>query len=507
MQKKIERTNPEYDLHRKRWEFYLRSFMGGQDYIDGHYLTRYLSESDNEYNRRLDLTPLDNHCKNLVNIYSSFLWRVPPTRSFNSAAKNPALDSFLKDADLDGRSFNAFMREAQVWSSVYGHVWIMVDKPKSNAGTRAQELEQEIRPYVNMYTPENVLDWRYERTESGRFKLVYMKIMEMVDRLDETETISYYRVWKEDTVELWMSGDEEEQMIQNEPNPLGRIPAVFLPAQHSTIRGIGTSDLSDAAYMQRAIYQELSEIEQLIRISNHPTLVKSHSTDASAGAGAIINMPDDLDANLKPYQIQPSGQNLDAVRNSIDDKVQSINRMAHMGAVRGTQAITQSGVAMQTEFQLLNAKLSEKADILELCEEHLWHLFCDWQGITADVEVFYPDSFDLRDYDKELIFLQQMRSTGVKSVTLAMEIDKKISDLILDDEVLAQAHKEIEEKASVLGDFSDKTQIYSYHIDAGVVTPNEVREKIGLDDIEGGDVLIEAKEEDPNEGAGNVGQF
>tara|TARA_R110002153_G_scaffold2626_4_gene12672 strand:+ start:17 stop:550 length:534 start_codon:yes stop_codon:yes gene_type:complete len=177
-----------------------------------------------------------------------------------------------------------------------------------------------------------------------------------------------------------------------------------------------------------------------------------------------------------------------------------------MGAVRGTEAMTMSGVAMQTEFQMLNAKLSEKADLLELAEEQLWLLFCDWQEITADVEVFYPDSFDLRDYDKELMFLQQLRSTGVKSATLAMEIDKKIADLILDDEVLAKSHTEIEDKASVLGDFSDKTQIYSYHIDAGVVTPNEIREKIGLDDVEGGDTLIEPKEEG-SEPAGNVGQF
>ena len=53
---------------------------------------------------------------------------------------------FLKDADLDGRSYNAFMREAGKWASVYGAVWVFVDKPTSNAGTRAEELQQEIRP-------------------------------------------------------------------------------------------------------------------------------------------------------------------------------------------------------------------------------------------------------------------------------------------------------------------------------------------------------------------------
>ena len=123
--------------------------------------------------------------------------------------------------------------------------------------------------------------------------------------------------------------------------------------------------------------------------------------------------------------------------------------------------------------------------MLELAEEQLWQLYCEWQNITADIEVFYPDSFDLRDYDKELMFLQQLRATGIKSTTMAQEVDKRIADLLLDDEVLVKAHTEIERNTETVGDFSDKTQIYSYHIDAGVVTPNEVREKIGLEDIEG----------------------
>jgi hypothetical protein len=254
---------------------------------------------------------------------------------------------------------------------------------------------------------------------------------------------------------------------------------------------VGISDISDVAYMQKAIYQELSEIEQLIRISNHPTLVKTYDTDASAGAGAIINMAEDMDAGLKPYQMQPSGGNLDAIRASITDKIESINRMAHMGAVRGTEAITQSGVAMQTEFQMLNAKLSEKADILELAEEQLWGFYCNWQEHnTHEVGISYPDSFDLRDYAQELQFLQQIRASGVKSVTMLREVDKQIADLVLDDEVLAMAHEEINENTVAIGDFSDKTQIYKYHIDSGLVTPNEVREKIGLDEVSGGDELL-----------------
>ena len=103
---------------------------------------------------------------------------------------------------------------------------------------------------------------------------------------------------------------------------------------------------------------------------------------------------------------------------------------------------------------MLNAKLSEKADLLELAEEQLWQLFAEWQEVTPDVEVFYPDAFDLRDYDKELVFLQQMRSSGVKSVTLMQEVDKQIADLVLDDENLAKAHVEIEASGQTLGLFT-----------------------------------------------------
>lgn len=449
----ITYTHPDYDDYKEQWEFHLRSYLGGQHYRDGNYLVNYLNEDKNEYSRRLDLTPLDNHCSNVVHIYSSFLWRNPPTRQFNSIDGAPWLEQMVRDADLDGRSINNFMKEAQQWSSVYGHVWVTVDKPKSQAGTRAEELGQGIRPYLNLYTPENVFDWKWERTESGYNKLVYLKLRESIIRHNSTDTTVHFRVWTEDTVKLYEVTSDQETLIEEMDNPIGVIPAVYVPAARTTTRGIGKSDINDIARTQKAIYNELSEIEQLIRISNHPTLVKTFDTDATAGAGGVVNMSDDTDAGLKPYMLQPSGANLASVMDSIERKTESINRMAHLGAVRGTDAVKQSGIALQTEFQLLNARLAEKADLLELAEEQLWRFICIWQDATPDVEVFYPDSFDIRDYSNELVFLQQARASGVQSPTFTREVDKMIADLILDDDELKKAHDEID-SARQLGDFS-----------------------------------------------------
>lgn len=449
----ITYTHPDYDDHKDQWEFHLRSYLGGEHYKDGNYLVRYLNEDKTEYSRRIDLTPIDNHCANVIHIYSSFLWRNPPTRNFNSLEGSPILDHLIRDADLDGRSLNAFMKEAQIWSSVYGHVWVVVDKPKSQAGTKADELGQGIRPYLNLYTPENVFDWKWERTLSGRSKLTYLKLREEILRENATESTVFFRVWTEEKVQLFEVSNDQERLIEEMDNPIGVIPAVYLPAARTVTKGIGKSDLADIAVMQKAIYQELSEIEQLIRISNHPTLVKTFDTDATAGAGGIVHMPDELDAGLKPYMLQPSGGNLQAVMDSIERKVEAINRMAHLGAVRGTDAVKASGIALQTEFQLLNSRLAEKADILELCEEQLWQFICIWQDVMPDVEVYYPDSFDIRDYPNELQFLQQARASGVQSATFVREVDKMIADLVLDDEELAKAHEEID-SARALGDFA-----------------------------------------------------
>ena len=55
------------------WNFHYRSYLGGDDFSLGNFLNRYILETDEEYLKRLDFTPLDNHCRNVVQIYSSFL--------------------------------------------------------------------------------------------------------------------------------------------------------------------------------------------------------------------------------------------------------------------------------------------------------------------------------------------------------------------------------------------------------------------------------------------------
>ena len=143
---------------------------------------------------------------------------------------------------------------------------------------------------------------------------------------------------------------------------------------------------------------------------------------------------------------------------TIDTKVQAIDRITHMGAVRGTEKTVNSGIALQTEFQLLNARLSEKADYLQNTEEQIFDLYAKWQGTTFDGEIIYPDSFDLRDYASDLQFLQQAKASGVISDTFIKEVDKQIARAVVDDdEKIANIDAEIDAKPRPIGQFSTPT--------------------------------------------------
>jgi hypothetical protein len=449
----IENQHQHYKGMMPRWEYFIRSYLGGKEYQDGKFLQPYQLEFENEYHKRINFTPLDNHCRNIIDIYSSFLFRVEPVREYGSLTEDMSVEQFKDDADLEGRSFNALMREAQRFASIYGHVWLLMDKPSTNVMTRAEELDQGIRPYLNIYTPENVLDWHYTRNDAGYYYLDYLKIRE-----EQTAEGEYYKLWyldKIDCVFVSSTNRDEPKLISSLPNPLMKIPAVILYNQRSPMRGLGVSDLTDVADLQKAIYNEFSEIEQIIRLSNHPSLVKTKDTDAGAGAGSIIEIPENLDANLKPYILQPNGSNLDGVLRSINHKVEAINRLTHVGTLRATAERVQSGIALRTEFELLNARLSEKSKLMELAEEQIWRLFAEWQETVFDGEIEYPESFDIRDWATDLELLQQAKASNIKSATFAKEIDKQIARTVIeDDTTLEQIDFEIDGGTEVVGEFA-----------------------------------------------------
>lgn len=408
-------ANTLHNTYRDRWQFYLESYMGGDEYRQAGHLTRYVNETPQEYQARLDVTPLDNHCKSVISVYTSFLFREEPDREMGSLEYDSTVESFLEDADMDGRSLNQFMKDASIWANVFGHCWIIVSKPDVGAVTRADELTSGVRPYVNLLTPLTVIDWRWKRTAMGSYQLEYIKYIE-----DVNDTITTIKKWTTTEIKTYTVDSLAKTVLSEETvaNGLGKIPAVLCYATRSPVRGIGASSISDIADHQKKIFNELSEVEQSIRLNGHPTVVKTPDVEMSAGAGSIALMPDNLDPGLKPYMLNVS-TDIAAIYNSIQASVAAIDKMANTGAIRTTEVREMSGIAMRTEFELLNAKLAEMADNLELAEEHLWQFYAEYQGQVWDGEIEYPGSFNIQDVDTDVARLKTAKEAATDPRVLA----------------------------------------------------------------------------------------
>ena len=438
----------DYEAQYQRWQFLIASYLGGHEYRLGKYLTRYVYESDSEYYQRLLSTPLDNHVKNVVHTYNSFLYRHPVKREYGSIANNPELDAFLDDADLEGRDWESFMRDVNIMATVFGHSLVLLDRPNSNAGTKAEELAQGIRTYAVHYTAPNVLDWEYTRLPSGHYELTYLKLLEIQNRAYGHPTEYYIREFTKDMVQLSVYLPEQKkdkiQLVEQQPNELGKIPAVFVYAQRSPSKGIGVSDIGDIADTQQALVNMATEIEQLIRLQNHPSLVKTADTDAAAGAGAIITVPNELDPGLKPMLLQPTAQSIEGILQSMEHHIQAIDRMAHLGSVRAIETRQMSGAAMLSEFILLDQRLSEKAKNLELAEEQIWRLWAEWQGQAFDGEITYPETFHVRDKAMDMDILLKASQTNPADPRVKRAIDKKLLDILLDQDEIKELDNEMQ---------------------------------------------------------------
>lgn len=428
----LSSTHQLYLKYRDRWQFLYESYVGGKEYRDAGHLTRYQLENDGEYQKRLYNTPLDNQCQSVIQTYISFLFRQEPDRDFESWAGRWDVEEFLKDCDYEGRSFDDFMKQVAIWSGVFGHCWVVLTKPNVGATTQQQEMEEGVRPYINLMTPLVVSDFTWRRKPTGAYELVYLKyVEEVIDR------IQVVKVWRPDTIETWeMNQIERTANIRSvEPNDLGLIPAVLIYNERSIEKGIGVSVINDIADVQKMLYNMNSENEQAIRLGTHPTLVVPPNAQVGAGAGALIILEQGSDPGLNPYALEFSSSAVGSIHSTQDKLIQAIDRMANTGGIRATASREMSGVALETEFQLLNARLSTVADNLELAEEQIWTLFGIYQGLTWDGEIKYPDSFNVRDTNREIQELVSAKSAATDPIVLRV-IDEELLEILGEEEEL-----------------------------------------------------------------------
>ena len=438
--KELLAVHPTYKDFLDEWKFFINSYLGGKFYRDGDYLLRHPFESLENYKRRKDIAYFYNYCAPIIDLFTSYLTKDQPQRSYGKLSSDEVVpprkpktlfDSFWWDVDFNGTNFEQFMREAQRYASIYGMVSIIVDKPTLKVKTQAEALKQDIRPYVTIIIPENILDWKYVRLPNGKMALDMIKIKEGEGQ---------YRIWTRTSWESWEvpKANHAPKKTGSGEHGLGQIPIVDLYNKKSLIRRVGVSEIQDIADINKNIYYFCSDAKEIIENTAFPMLTVPEEKgggdeeEQAVGPKNILTFDPEL-PNSKPEWLEPPHSSLQEIREWIQQDAQEMVRIAKMGGLRNTETSVQpwSGVSIEAQERQLYSSLAEKASNAEQAELDILNLYAKWEETSFEGKIEYSRTFATRDLTISLNNAISAGTARINSLTFEKERQKKIVDTSL----------------------------------------------------------------------------
>lgn len=412
------------------YEFFRRSYEGGSAYRDGDYLIQHAREKDEDYKNRKEQSSFVNFCGDVVDIYNSHLFKEEPKREFKS--KSVMLDSFLEDADLEGRTWSTVMRELSKMAGYYGVMGAIIDKPQGNGEkSKGEEQTKGIRPYIAPYSPLSIWDWKYERID-GIMTLTYLLLEEDTDGGDPQ-----VMEWTREDWKLWeKTGDESKYALEDSGiNSLKEIPFILLRNRDSFKKMAGVSDISDIATVNRRIYFLDSDALEIIDNCAIPIFEGSIEAMGNKDQEVIVSTTSMLkrpEGGLGEgfRWIEAPHTSLAQILAWRNSAIADIKWMAKTGQGDAQKQTGESGVALELRFQQLSALLSGKAENAESFETKAFYFIGRWENSEIDATIEYPRKFGIRDMQHDLDTAIESKMV-VTSPTFQAEIGKSFALKIL----------------------------------------------------------------------------
>ncbi len=465
----LEKVNNEYKAWLPEWQFFIRSYFGGKHYKDGNYLLKHAFESSTNYTRRKSIAYFYNYCQPIVDIFVAHLYKPSHERDYGNLTDNVLFKNFLENADYDGTSYEEFFKTAERFASIYGRVTIVVDKPSVSTSTVAEAQEQDIRPYLTLVTPENVLDWEYIRLNTGRTVLNWIKIREFVS--DEKTS---YRIWFRDHWELWeITKDGKVTQVSGDTHDIGEVPVVNLLNKRGSIgtRMLGQSDIQDIADVNKNIYYLCSDAKEIIENTAFPMISMPYENqgggaeEKETGPKQILEF--DPETQHRPAWLEPPHSSLSEIREWIMQDMKEIFRIANLGGMINVETSKQpwSGPGQEIQGNRLTAAMAQKADFAEEGELAVLSLWAKWQGIAFDGKIEYQRDFAIRDITIALQNSMNAQKAVINSAMFVKENQKKI--------VSSALPKLSEEKRKAIFAEIDAAEVVTIPVENGDNTSND----------------------------------
>ena len=402
----IKQTNDVYNDNSNDWFFYQQSYIGGRRWITTENLFRHSREDQDDYVTRLKRATFVNYCRPIIDIYTSFIFGVETSIARNT--EDELYRQLIFDADFQGHSMHNFMETVATFSQVFGYVGIVVDMPKTDIQivSMADLQASELRPYCTMYDALNIMDWSTDKHNQLNWIRLREQTSDTSDPfIDDVSGLDYqYRTWTKDE---WFVHDQDGNMVDAGEHHLGVVPFISVKFKdHPIDNWVGLSQLTDIAPLNRLLTNTVSYIEEFTSKQAFPFLATpddpiqagiQQEEEQIISASNVYQFP--AGAQPPQYVSPPTDPAAFMKMFASDYLVKEMLRLSHL---EFRELAEQSGIAKQYDFHQLNQVLVRFSRTLESAETKIARLFEKWMDKDVDLEVDYPDDFNVRPMDSLL---------------------------------------------------------------------------------------------------------
>lgn len=441
--KLADRKHPLYEDNIGKWDFYFDSSTGGDNILNGQYIETHRLEDAQDHTQRVDRAYFLNFCDAIPSIYNSYIFKERIERPPNEAIKY-----FRNNVDGRGTSISDFVKRAGYFASIYGVIHAIIDMPqipKNKSVSQRDVSKGGISPYASLIFPTQLVDWSVDHLGNWRWVVLEYTYYFDSDPNVEREEKTLYKII---TTEEWRIEDEdgaepdfgEEGIESSGPNEFGEIPIITMYHKNVNDDKIGESLIKDISYINKAILNWCSCIDEQIERQTFSQLVVPDDGSLAEqdeagddplrkiGTSSYWTFPHD--SGQPPQFISPDTANIEVIWNLVMDHIKEIYRIAGLIGGIGDLYASRSGRAAQVGFMGANSALSEKASNYEKFENDISKMAMRKLGKEPTEEAYepvkYPSSFDIGALADEIDGLFKVMS-GNFSETLNKTIQKNVA--------------------------------------------------------------------------------
>jgi hypothetical protein len=407
------------------------------------YLIRYPRENNEKFARRNEVAFYESPLQRATSRFISHLSKKPVSREIGPAL----MLAMSQDIDLKGNNINVFWQDFMVEAKARGSMLLLVDMPAWIGSTAQEQLQDRRAPYWTPIKPESVTN--FELNETGKFEFVEFSGTYYGD----ADPVPCY--WRFSAVDWQCIDQKDKNLLAGDEHDLGETPVLIFTESGGFPCYGSFTPIADLA---KRLFNLDSELDEILRAQTFSLLTmpvpegtsQEQLSEAAKTAGETIGTQNlILHSGASPQFIAPPDGPASIYMQRIEKLEQ---RIRDIGLEVATINERESGIAMQTRFELINAELARFSARVEDLERRAWDISAKWLGISESPSIEWPRDFNVADVDEELGVLSSMQDNAMPAEVIRAQQRKIVSIQFdgMDEEDKSELMQSIDNTASAL---------------------------------------------------------